>query len=350
MAYRFPSPTNAVLPGPTGILIGFARDPKEFALLEYVQLQNSAEQPHGIYHELDRDRPIRVVSSAEFRWADGDKAPSGETNKGSFQAQQFRCERIAYPWVVGEETAESFQKGGAFDPIIVESKACLTQAMTDRTLEVMAMADTAGAWGTYTASASSISGGGRWDAGTSTAPYFQTGLMEAARLIQFVTNNAVKMSDLVCVLSPIAAIKIRASAEMHDFIKGSPMAERLITGELRPKVGMYGLPEYVAGVKIVVENAVRVSTRNNADGTTAGTRGYLKSDDNAMIVSRAGGLEAPFGTKSFSTLTIFYHKYDVSVESRHESWDKRHEGRVIDYRIPKITAAPAGYYVTDILT
>ena len=124
----------------------------------------------------------------------------------------------------------------------------------------------------------------------------------------------------------------------------------LITGELRPNPNeLWGPPSHVAGIKIVVEDAIYVSTRNNADGTD-GTRGYIKAADSALLLARPGGLDAPYGGRSFSTVSLFYYRYEMSVESRYDTWNKRHEGRVIDYYIPKVTAAPAGYRITDTLT
>lgn len=348
MTYRFVSPTNAVLPEQTGVLVGFVRDPKKFKLNNYVQLVNSPGAT-GVYHELDRDRPIRVVSDAEFAFEDGDEAPTGNTNKGNFQMQEFRCQRRAIPFTVGEEAAEAFQKQGAFDPILFESQSCASQAMVLRTKNVMDLIDTSGAWGSYTDSATNL-GGGKWDAGTSTAPYLKKGLLAACRLINFVTNGVVQISDLRLILNPIDAIKISASAELHDYIKSSKDAEAMITGELRPNPNeLWGLPRRLYGVEVVVEDAVSVSTRNKADGT-AGTRGYLKSADSALLVSRAGGIDAPYGSKSFSTVQLFYHKYEMSAEMRHDNWNKRHEGRVIDWYTSKIVAAPAGYFVSDIIT
>lgn len=350
MTYRFVSPTNAILPEATGILVGFVRDPKRFKLNEYCQLVNSPGTT-GIYHELDRDRPIRVVTDAEFAWEDGDDSPTGNTNKGNFQVQEFRCYRRAIPFVVGEEAAEAFQKQGAFDPIAFESQSCASQAMVQRTKRVMADLDAVGSWTGYTASATSL-GGGKWDAGTSANPYLKKGILEACRKINFATNGVVQMQDLVLILNPIDAIKISASQEMHDYIKSSPDAEKMITGELRPNQNqLWGLPSRIHGLKVVVEDAVYVSTRNNADGT-AGTRAYLKAEDSAIIVSRAGGVDAPYGAKSFSTEQLFYHKYEMAVEMRSgsDNWHKRHEGRVLDYYATKLVALPTGYFVSDIIT
>lgn len=344
---RYVSPTN-IWPTATGEVVAFVRDPAKFKLNEYVQLVN-APDPVGFYYLLDRDRPIRVVSDAEFAFEDGDEAPTGNTNKGNFSLEEFRCFRRAIPYTVGEEAQEAHKRSGGFDPALFEERSCASQAMTLRTKRILAILDDSTQYPTANTSDATTLGGGKWDAGTSTAPYFRQGILKAAQAVHLQTNGSVQLSDMVLILSPAAAIVISKSQEMYDYLKSSPFAYPNIKGELANPNELWGLPSHVGGIKIIIEDTMSVTTRPLAAGT-AGTRAYLKNDDIGVIVSRPGSLDAPYGTRSYSTIQLFYHKYEMAVERRVDSWNKRIDGRVLDYYVPKLVAAPAAYLASDILT
>jgi hypothetical protein len=201
MTVRYMSATNTFLPTATGQVIAYVRNPADFALNRYCQLVNSPDSPVGFYYRLDRDNPVRVVTDAEFRWPDGKPAPTGHHNLSNFEMDTFRCERYAFPWTLGEETVENARRNGSLDPITIESKNKASQAMTLRTKNVISTLETTGNWPTgHTDTATNV-GGGKWDVGTSTAPYFKKSVLEAARRIIQATNNTVKLTDLRLILS-----------------------------------------------------------------------------------------------------------------------------------------------------
>ncbi len=348
---KYFSPTNSYLPVPTSQVIAYTREPSDFAMNRYVQYVGH-DAPTGLYWTMDRDQPVRVVTTADFSWAPGADAPTGHHNLSRFTTTEFRCEREAVPFTMDLETVELARKHGKVDPITWESMQCASQLMTLRTRKIMALLDTSGSFPSTNVDTSTNWGGGLWDAGTSTAPYFKKGILSMARVINLQTNGKARFEDLMLILSPSDAIKISSSAEMHDYIKSSPDAERMITGALRPNPNqLWGLPSHVAGVEIVVENTPYVSTRPLEDeSSTAGTRVYAKADDSGTMVYRPGGMDGVPGSKSFSTIQMFYYKYEMAVMTKTDEWNQKIQGLCVDWNVFKIVAGHTGAFASNITT
>ncbi len=158
----------------------------------------------------------------------------------------------------------------------------------------------------------------------------------------------VQPEDLRCVVSPPLALDMANSGEMTDYLKGSPFAKEVQQGRENFKNSKWGLPQYYGGIEFIVEDASRVSERPNAAGTAAtANRNYIKGSSNAVLLSRQGGLDGVEGTQSFSTLQIDYYKYELAVEERHDPWQKRYDGRVLDQFKEVLAATRAGYDITS---
>ncbi len=99
---------------------------------------------------------------------------------------------------------------------------------------------------------------------------------------------------------------------------------------------------------MVIEDAGRVSERPNVAGTAAtANRNYIKSGSSACLMSRQGGLDGVEGAPAFSTLQVYYWKYEMAVEERRDEWNKRHDGRVLD-QFKEVLAAPrSGFLITN---
>lgn len=355
MTARYLSPTNTFLPVPTREVINYIRKPSEFTINRWMQIVESPA-PTGLYFQLDRDQPVRVVTDAERRWEDGADSPAGTWNLSNFTATEFRCQRYAEPFRLGEEAVEAAQKHGAFDPIVWESMQTASQAMTNKTKNALGILETSGNWPTGTTDTASNLGGGFWGSGTSTSPNLKQGIETVYRKIRLATNGVAKIGDLRLLLNPTDAVAISKSQEIHDYMKSSPYALPVIKGEIvdNPNVG-YGLPSHLYGVEVIVEDTPYVNTYAKADGSdaTADTnpgRTYAKTANSAIFVYRPEGLDGVFGTRSFTTIQQFYHKYEMSVEMRHDTWQKRYEGRVIDWYVFKLVAPHTGFLVTSLLS
>ncbi len=349
---KFFSPTNAYLPVPTSQVIAYTRQPGDFAMNRYVQYVGH-EAPTGLYWSMDRDQPVRQVSLADYEWAPGADAPTGHHNLSRFTTTEFRCERKAVPFTMDIETVELARKHGQVDPIAWESMQTASQLMTLRARRIWALLDTSGNFPSTNVASGSSWGGGKWDVGTSLLPYFQQGILAMVQQINLQTNGVARPEDCILILEPTDAIRIGKSAEMHDYMKGSPFAHPMITGETNPMGPhpnyLWGLPSHVAGVEICVENTPYVSTRMIEDeSSTAGTRAYVKAAQTATMVYRPGGINGVPGAKSFSTIQMYYYKYEMAVMTKTDDWNQKIQGLVVDWNAFKIVAGHTGAFASAI--
>lgn len=353
---RFLSGTNGFLPVPTGTVVGYVRDPKEFALNNYVQFVESPSTS-GSYYTLNRDHPARITKAAEFDWAPGSRAPQAKTNEGTFSLTAFMLDRVAPTFEVDEVAVDMAKKYGKWDQIEYESKAMAQQAMTLRTMRVWSSEanglalDTTATWGTSTDTAATLSGigGGTWANAQAAAPVIQPSLFEAARRIHLATNGTVKPSDLTLVINPIDAIALAASNEVKDFVKQQASSPDILKNGWDNPNQLWGLPATLFGFKLCVEDAMRVTTAPTATSTD-GTRSYIKANNSAALFARPGGINAPFGSKAFSTVQLYWYKYDMAVEMHQpdNGWHKMWEGRVVDYRTVISPAIESGFLIRNI--
>jgi hypothetical protein len=334
---RYLSGANGSLPIVSGQVIGFVRDTKKFKINEWVQWV-PAPKPVVAYMILDRDHPVRVVSDAEFAWEDGDDRPQGRHNVGRFQWAEVKCERRDYAFTLGWQAQDVAD--GSWKPFAYEAEAHASQAMTNRTSRLITMVETSTNWAsTNVATAATLNGGkGRWDVGSSdpNSPNYlaiKLSWLEAARRIMLLTNNRVDYSDLIMVMAPETAIAVSTSAEITDYLKGSPFAMAQVKGDVPNKNVSWGLPETYAGIRIVVEDASIVTERPSADGTeaTIGTgqpRKFIKNKTSAVLVSRPGGIEGVYGAPNFSTVQIYHYKGLLEVQAFDDPKHERTEGHI----------------------
>ena len=360
------SPTNGFIPQATGQAIAYVRDPKVFKLNEYVQLVRSPK-PVGAYAVLDPDQPARVPTDAEFHWAPGNPRPQGNDNLANFTWQEFRCFRRDFPWGLDEqsiEAAEGWNPKAFFNAIILQ------QAMTLRTANFMQLVENSANWpATNFAPASSLNNGaGKWNTASNdeTSPNFlaiKKSLLEAVRRINLLTNSVVTPDDLVLVIGPDLALAMSETSEIHTYLEKQANAIKVIRGE-DPEVNgvRWALPERLYGVKVVVEDASIVTARpvsSAAGATTAalgtggigtpGVRSYCKQPTSAVLVSRKGGIDGNFGSPSFSTLQLYYYKYEMAVEAFDDPKNKRLEAHVVDQYAYVIAAGRAGFLIQNTL-
>lgn len=357
---RFLSATNTHLPIPTGVVVGYVQDPKEFKYNDYVQRVESPGTT-GTYYVLNRDHPVNVITEADYAWTPGSRAPQAHTNTGRFTLQEFMLDRVAPTFEIDETAVDMARRYGKWDPIEYESKVMAMWAAIVRTMRVwmgspqspngLAL-DTPATWGSNTATAASLSGvvGGTWKNSQPELPVIQTSLFEAARRINIGTQGRVKPSDLTLVINPTAAIQIAASAEIKDFVKQQASSPEILKSGWDNPNQLWGLPATLYGFKLCVEDAARVSSKPT-EPDAAGSRTYVKADNSAALLARPGGISAPYGAKSFSTVQLYWYKYDMSVEMHQpdNGWHKMHEGRVVDFRTIISPAIESGYLIQNIL-
>jgi hypothetical protein len=340
----YPGDYNSYVPShesTQGLIVDFSRNPSDFALNQYCKLF-PVDFETGLYARFGRDGGLpeeaaRVLDTtlADVAWPDGNDAPDGNKFKELFQYVQYRTFRRANPWVIGDLTAA--QSSWSLRDQYARAAAHLT--MLQRTVQVVALATTSANYPTSHYSAvSSITGNtGKWDVSTTARQDIRRSLHTAVNQIRLDTLGVVGIKDLVLVMSPNCAALVARSQEIVDYLKQQAGSIKIITGKGGDGynfVGDFELPEYLYGLKVVIEDSVKITN--------------AKNDDTPFIASRPGAL---VGTDSrapnFSTLSLFVWKEnEMLVEEMHDDKHKRLEGRCIDNTVADMTAGAAGYLFT----
>lgn len=344
-----PGPTNVFVPNLESsgrLIIGYSRNVKKFTFPKYVQYVES-DRLVGLYMKLSPQEAGRVITTQEFDWPDGQVRPMHEDGLEYFNFVEFRCKRSDFGFNIGWLTHEQAE----WDVVEQHSQIHAAQAMTYRTYDGLTTATTASNWtvagGTdgdlsadHTATASTIVGG-YLDQGTSTAPLFKNALDYIADLICQDTLGVVDQDQLHVVFNPKCARLLAASPEIHEFIKGSYWAKEELNRGLGPN-NQFGLPTQLYGYDIIVEKCVRVTSRKGA--TLA--KSYAMPNQTMLVLARPGSLEGVYGAKSFSALTYFWHKHELTLQSFSDPRNELTEGHVQQLGTTAVTSPLAGYLVT----
>lgn len=325
------------------LCVDFSRSPDSFSVNEYCQIL-PVKKSVGIYTKMTVENAGRLIAS---EWADGDDAPSGRGNTESFDFPSFRTQRHAFPFRIGHLAADQAD----WNLLAQLGRMAAQQAMTKRTQKAITLLTATGSYPSsshYSAAASTAGSSGKWDESTTARSDIKRCLDYARDFIRLQTLGAVQAEDFRLVISPTCARKMSLSQEIVDYIKGSPDAKDWIRGNFgSKKPAMYGLPEYLYGMKIVIEDAVKTTSKK---GATKAVSDVLTSTT-ALVLSRPGGLVAPEGSEMaarFSTATIFMQE-EMTVEQKHDTDNRVHKGRVVENYSADMTAGIAGYMFTSVV-
>lgn len=345
------------LPQATGQIIGYIRNPSKFRINRWAQ-KVPAPVPVFQYAYINPDQPVRIYNRNEFLFEDGGERPSGNWNLTDFQWLTGACQRLDIPWTLGNQAIETTREYSGWDPALVEQQQVASQAMTLRTSDAIAVLENSANWGSNTADANVINGGfGLWSQASDdpASPNYlaiRKTFTNVMLIITLGTNAVVRYTDIVCVISPGAATIMANTPEIYNYVKYGPYSQPHQEGEDVEVDERWGLPKRYAGIEIVVEDAPHVLVQPNSTGTLAtivsGNRAFCKSDHSAVFMSRVGGIEAPYGSKNFSTFQIYFYKYDMSVWQYADPRNLREEGHVMDQRAQVLAAPASGFLVTNI--
>lgn len=353
MAFRTPSASNtfSISWDSTHMLVSSTRDPEQFKLAQYIQYVPTKTRVFR-YLKLDLDEPARVPTTQEFAWAPGTDRPTAG-NVGAFQYVDSSTVKYAYPWTLPQEALDQaeFQLESSQTGIIKQ------KAMTVRTMLVSSLAQTASNWPTTnTDNVSNLNGGaGKWDTASSdpaSAFYLaiKKALIKACTTIVLQTNGVMKWQDVNCVVSPNLANKMGNSSEIYDYVKGSPDAFARQKGE-DSQIGEFGLPGGgYAGVKFVVEDAVKVTSRPNISTglATSGTRAFVWDDASPTLMSRKGGVAGTYGGSALSTIQLYAYR-EMESWSKVDTDNERTLGSVVDDIKVVLPFGQSGFLITGAL-
>lgn len=343
----FPTGTNPFIPNweSSGKLaVAYSRNVNKFAIMKYMQLVKSP-LPIGYYLKMNAQEAARVVSQNDYSWPRGNVRPSQIEGLESFNFLPFATARKDYGFNLDDDTVDN----ASWNIAEQHSKIHCQKLMTSRTIRGTGVLTTAANWqqaadpdlsADHTGTATAIAGG-KFDVGTSLAPYFMNALNYCANLINLDTLGVVESDALHVVMNNHTASLIGQSPEMHDYLKGSPDAKAEITSGKSPNA-KFGLPGSVYGYPVVVENAVKVTSRKG--DALVKVRAF--PDQTVAIVARIGELEGVFGTPSFSTLTAFWYRDEMTIERFEDRKNRLMEYHVVEDMIEVLTSPLSGYLIT----
>jgi hypothetical protein len=346
MAYAAPGAYNTFVPSfdATGHLTAsFSRNPKDFSVNKYAAL-TSVKKSVGYFMRITAEVAARVINSdlAEFVWPDGNDAPSGEWNTETFSWFPYSTQRYVYAFRLGYKANEQAD----WKVLAAHAEFAAQQAMTARTLKVFtALTTTSNYDSSHTSTATSL-GGGFWSAGTANSPVIKKALNAMAQVIQKDTVGALKpYNDLILVIDPVLADAMGRSQEVHSYLQQSQFALAQVRGDTEGQNAIWGLPDRLYGFKIVVEDAVRVTSKKGATRAAS----YIGGGNTAVMCARPGGLTSPAGGPSFSTAHVMAYE-EMTVEQRDDPDNRRIQGRVVDDFDVQIVAPATGYVLTAVLS
>lgn len=346
MVAQFPSSTNVFVKNHEAsgkLVVDFSRNPKKFAISRWAQIV-PVSQVAGYYLEMTVEEAGRILNAdgAEFAWPDNAERPAGNDGSESFEFKQFQTKRRAYTVPIGHRTVDQ----ASWDIIAQHSAIKAQQAMTFRTQRAVTVATTAGNYAnSHTSAVASIAGNsGNWGASTTARQDIKRSLNYAANIIVKDTLASIEPADLMLVLSPGCAKEISETQEIADYIKGSPEAYAYVKGDLAAQNRniAYGLPPTLYGFEVVIENAVKVTSRKGATKATS----FLLADGTPFMCARVGGLEGLYGAPSFSTISLFM-KEEMTVETLDDKDNRRTKVSVVEDFEPVMTAPVSGFLFTS---
>ena len=326
----------------------FSRNPKSFALNRYAAIRG-VKQMVGNYLSFTAEEAARITDLNKYHWADGNDAPKSHDSLELFSFEQYACQRYAFPFTLGNLAREQ----AAWDIDSQSMRVQAQKAMTFRSTKAANVLTTAGNWSGNTGTAASV-GGGVWLNSSTTNQYILKTFRGVQETIFKNTLGAVSPESLICVISPDVAKAIRTSPEVIDFVKQQASAPAILM-QNDAQYTRWGIPSQMYGIKIVVDDTVRVTSKKGA--TLASSYTLYHADGYAIFLTltelvdqgKVGEDDLPAGgLQSFDTLSIFTYE-DMVVEQREDVDNKRLEGRVIDNFAAVLTAPKSGYFITNVL-
>lgn len=336
---QYPSQYNTFVPNTqatNNLIIDFARNVNDFKVNNYCQTIKVSENV-GLFTRMTNEVCARFINSNDSVWADASERPLGWQNYESFANETYKTVRRSFPVTLGYLTTEqaSWDMFAQYQNILgrqaMTARSCLVvDALTDSSVyDVSHVFDVATDYG-------------EWDASITSSLSIKKSIFDAVNKIAKDTLGAVQQKDLILVLSPEAAAKMMTSQEIVDYVKGSPDAWSMTRGTL--EAGPYGLPPTLYGIKVVVEDAVKVTSKKGSARQTE----WLFPADTAVICARPGGITAPQGP-SFSTVALFA-KEEMTAERLDDARNRRTILSVTEDYCAQVIAPISGVLLTNLFS
>jgi hypothetical protein len=341
-----PSAFNTFIPvmngeATAGLVVNFSRNPNTFGLPKWCSYTPVGKWT-GLWLRMNIDQCARILDAKGNNnvWARGQDAPELTWNLEGFAWQQFYCTRYLYGYQLPRESEQQAD----FSVVSQQNAVEAMRAMTQRTqIGVDKALDTTLYDATHVATAT-VWGGGYINAGTATTPTYKTILDTMYRRIHLDSRGTVRPEDMVVVINPQHAHILAQSQEIHAYLKESPFAWPNLNKDLPGQKPNWGIPEYLYGYKHVIEDSVK---NPNAKGATSQSGEYIWPWDKIAMFARPGGLIAPEGAMSFSTIHCFLLE-DMAVEQFDDPINRRSTSRFVDDFGFEVVAPVSGCIATEV--
>ncbi len=323
------------------LAVGYSRNPKKFRASKYIQIKEVNKQS-GYYLQIDQYVAMNLVGGDidSFVWTDGMPRPILNNSKQRFRWLPFQTVRRNF----GDRNGKLAIDQAEFDLSGLTQAAQAQLAMTARTRQIHKALALSGNWdASHRVDVTTIPGGGQWSAALSTTPFIRKACNYAVNQIMLDTGSKLEEEDLNLVINPRTAYTISQTQELLDFVKQSPDA----LDQIRTRTGKwsrFGLPDRLFGLDVVVEDAVMDTA---AKGIATRTPTYVMPDAVAYILARPGGIEAPAGGPSFSTVTFMAYE-EMTVERNVDTWNRLEDDAVVDNGVAVVTSPVSGFSLLNL--
>lgn len=353
MPFVYTGQFNGYVPKATGQLIAYGRDPRKYKLNRYTQLI-PVDDALFIYYEIHPDDFVRQAVDNGAIWEDGAKRPEQTGQRVRHKTVEGQCIRRDYDFQIGWETLTRAD----YNVLMANTVSAQNECMIAWTQEVITLAETASNWSSNTAAAADLAGGAEFTMGTPENPVIKKTLGELAETITLNTNGIAgdfensENVGLLLVLSPQQARRMASTPEIHAIYKESLHAEALVGKQAVNPNAVFQLPRMLYGWEVVVETAVRVSERAQADGDTALTTGspaprrFVKNNTDVIVCSRPGGISGQIGAPNYSTFQRYHKGAEMTLKTFDDAKHEYTDGHVNRHGVTKLAAPATGFLIT----
>lgn len=324
------------------LIVAYSRNPRDFKVNQYTTL-TPVKKSIGYYLRITAEVAGRILHSnlVDRIWHDGNDAPSLTWDNEAFEFQPYATNRYVKGFRLGYKAVDQ-----ADWKILASHAAIAAQAtMTGRTQMAITALSTTGNYDSGHSGTFASFGGATANAGTVAAPALKKGLLAASELILKDTLGVVQPKDLIFVVNPEDARKIAASEELMDQFKQSQYAWPWAVEGKEVRNGMWGLPDTYTGIKIVVEDAVKVTSDKGETKVST----YVLPSGTGLLLARPGSLIGQEGATSYSTGHFFMYE-EMTVEQRDDVDNRRHVGRVVEDYDFRVVAPSSGVVFSSLTT
>jgi hypothetical protein len=323
------------------LIVEFTRNPKAFPVNEFIDYR-IVDKQRGYYVKMLNDLQTRIIDDTDNIWADGNDSPHWTDGTPAFTFPQYVCVRRREPARLGALGTEQ----AAWDLLDQTSRMLAANLMTKRVRRIYETLTTSGNWsfgfsgGSSNYATATTAGGGTWASASASNPYIRTSLAYARIQIEQATNGIVTGKDLVLLMNPNVAKTVATSQEFLAFLEQQPSAVQI--WEASEQFQIYGMPDYVMGLRVIVDNTVY----NSAPPQAAASVNFALSNSYAILLSKPRSVQSA-ASASYSTFAPFLYE-DMAIEVFNDPENRRYNVYVtenIDDSSNALVAPQSGFLI-----